>query len=59
MSFSLNMNVVIIRKASILCFIFNQSTKVKICLKLYFKGPKGDWDFRISDLVRNPNGTDI
>ena len=23
------------------------------------KGAKGDWDFRISDLVKNPNGTDI
>ena len=23
------------------------------------KGAKGDWDFRISDLVKNPDGTDI
>ena len=23
------------------------------------KGAKGDWDFRISDLVKNPYGTDI
>ena len=22
-------------------------------------GEKGDWDFRISDLVKNPDGTDI
>ena len=22
-------------------------------------GTKGDWDFRISDLVKNPDGTDI
>ena len=22
-------------------------------------GTKGDWDFRISDLVKNPEGTDI
>ena len=22
-------------------------------------GAKGDWDFRISDLFKNPNGTDI
>ena len=22
-------------------------------------GAKGDWDFRISDLVKNPDGTDI
>ena len=31
------------------------------CYKLYIvrKGAKGDWDFRISDLVKNPDGTDI
>ena len=23
------------------------------------EGAKGDWDFRISDLVKNPDGTDI
>ena len=23
------------------------------------KGAKGDWDFRISDLVKNPDGTDV
>ena len=23
------------------------------------RGAKGDWDFRISDLVKNPNGIDI
>ena len=23
------------------------------------KGAKGDWDFRISDLVKNPDGADI
>ena len=22
-------------------------------------GAKGDWDFRITDLVKNPDGTDI
>ena len=22
-------------------------------------GAKGDWDFRISDLIKNPDGTDI
>ena len=22
-------------------------------------GAKGDWDFRISDLVKNPDGTDV
>ena len=35
----------------------------KILMELYenklTKGAKGDWDFRISDLVKNPNGTDI
>ena len=24
-----------------------------------YMGAKGDWDFRISDLVKNPYGTDI
>ena len=23
------------------------------------QGAKGDWDFRISDLIKNPDGTDI
>ena len=22
-------------------------------------GAKGDWDFRISDLIKNPDGTDV
>ena len=26
---------------------------------LLYVGAKGDWDFRISDLVKNPDGTDI
>ena len=26
---------------------------------IYSLGTKGDWDFRISDLVKNPDGTDI
>ena len=26
---------------------------------MYIKGAKSDWDFRISDLVKNPDGTDI
>ena len=26
---------------------------------IIFSGAKGDWDFRISCLVKNPNGTDI
>ena len=33
------------------------SHTVNILLKE--KGANGDWDFRISDLVRNPDGTDI
>ena len=24
-----------------------------------WQGAKGDWDFQISDLVKNPDGTDI
>ena len=26
---------------------------------MYMAGAKGDWDFWISDLVKNPYGTDI
>ena len=26
---------------------------------VYIMGAKRDWDFRISDLVKNPDGTDI
>ena len=26
---------------------------------MYYMGVKGDWDFWISDLVRNPDGTDV
>ena len=26
---------------------------------IVLEGVKGDWDFRISDLVKNPDGTDI
>ena len=26
---------------------------------IYFLGTKDDWDFRISDLVKNPDGIDI
>ena len=25
----------------------------------FFMGTKGNWDFQISDLVKNPDGTDI
>ena len=36
----------------------------KECVKIYLyfinnMGAKGDWDFRIFDLVKNPDGTDI
>ena len=26
---------------------------------MHKEGAKGNWDFRISDLVKNPDGTDI
>ena len=29
------------------------------CNLMFLKGAKGDWDFRISDLVKNPDGTYI
>ena len=32
------------------CFLSNH---------IHSLGAKGDWDFRISDLVKNPDGTDI
>ena len=28
-------------------------------IQFILKGAKSDWDFRISDLVKNPDGTDI
>ena len=28
-------------------------------MMIYRKGAKSDWDFRISDLVKNSDGTDI
>ena len=36
----------------ILCFVYFSTF-------LLMSGAKGDWDFRISDLVKNPDGTDI
>ena len=27
--------------------------------KIFVERSKGDWNFRISDLVKNPDGTDI
>ena len=29
-----------------------------VCVNSLREGAKGDWDFRISDLVKNPDGTD-
>ena len=31
----------------------------KIIFYIFMVWAKGDWDFRISDLVKNPDGTDI
>ena len=31
----------------------------EVLLHPVYMGAKGDWDFRISDLVKNPDGTDI
>ena len=30
-----------------------------ILISVLILGAKGDWDFQISDLVKNPDGTDI
>ena len=43
-------------------FIYLLSAVCKGNKNLCYKkimGAKGDWDFRISDLVKNPGGTDI
>ena len=32
---------------------------IYILLYITSRGVKGDWDFQISDLVKNPDGTDI
>ena len=49
----------------------SQYSQQNVCLKIvpagikklkpstYQKGAKGDWNFQISDLVKNPDGTDI
>ena len=34
-------------------------TVIVIALMRTIIGAKDDWDFRISDMVRNPDGTDI
>ena len=42
--------------------LLNYEISILIVRILYFYcvlGAKGDWDFRISDLVKNPDGTDI
>ena len=33
--------------------------RVRACVCVCVCGAKGDWDFRISDLVKNLDGTDI
>ena len=38
-------------------FIYNHVLNSLIVI--YLRVAKGDWDFRISDLVKNPDGTDI
>ena len=30
-----------------------------LMMMIFVLGAKGDWDFRISDLVKSPDGTDI
>ena len=35
------------------------SIKFRICVYNIYVGQKGDWDFWNSDLVKNPDGTDI
>ena len=35
----------------------NRSIELKFCILYIFWGVKVDWDFRISDLVKNPDGT--
>ena len=32
---------------------------IYIYIYINLRGAKGDWDFRISDLVKNPDGTNI
>ena len=39
-------------------FIFRKLLNA-ILLSIIHVGAKGDWEFRISDLVKNPDGTDI
>ena len=38
------------------CIIFYFGQLIHIT---FFVGAKGDWDFRICDLAKNPDGTDI
>ena len=39
--------------------VLNRYYFVLFLLIILQTGAKGDWDFRISDLVQNPEGTDI
>ena len=38
---------------------FGQNTLMMMMMMMIHKGAKDDWDFRISDLVKNPDGTDV
>ena len=46
-----NIYLLVINYSMEISFVFNISIRISEV--------KGDWDFRISDLVKNPNGTDI
>ena len=44
----------------VICIYARASHLWSVFIKLnQSKGAKGDWDFLISDLVKNPDGTDI
>ena len=40
-------------------FLCLQNTLMTITSSGEKLGAKGDWDFRISDMIKNPDGTDI
>ena len=42
-----------------MCYIFQNKYVYFLLYITIMSGEKGDWDFRISDLVKNPDGTDI
>ena len=45
------------RIKKLLCFIFQSTLVLKYCCAVIKKGAKSDWDFQISDLVKNPDET--